>query len=103
MQYFSVKNSILNFFRPSLRNKKFLKSSNSILNVVDVGSTGGLDIRWNIINEFIKADPNNIKTGKKIPFFKLGEKNEWKNFLDNKVRKKIESAFKKEMIELNYL
>ena len=47
-----------------------------------------------------KIDQN---TGKKIPFFKLGEKNEWKNFLDNKVRKKIESAFKKEMIELNYL
>ena len=47
-----------------------------------------------------KLDQN---TGKKIPFFNLGEKNEWKNFLDNKVRKKIENAFKKEMIELNYL
>jgi len=43
------------------------------------------------------------KTGKKIPFFNLGEKNEWKNLLDNKVRKKIENAFKKEMIELDYL
>ena len=43
------------------------------------------------------------KTGKKIPFFNLGKKNEWKNLLDNKVRKKIENAFKKEMIELNYL
>ena len=43
------------------------------------------------------------KTGKKIPFFNLGKKNEWRNLLDNKVRKKIENAFKKEMIELNYL
>ena len=43
------------------------------------------------------------KTGKRIPFFNLGEKNDWKNILDPKIQKKIENAFKKEMLELGYL
>ena len=45
----------------------------------------------------------NEKTGKKIPFFNLGPKNDWKKILDNKIRYKIEKAFKKEMEELGYL
>ena len=43
------------------------------------------------------------KTGKKIPFFNLGPKNDWKKILDHKIQKSIEDAFEKEMIELNYL
>ena len=43
------------------------------------------------------------KTGKKIPFFNLGEKNDWKKLLDKKIQKKIEDAFEKEMIELGYI
>jgi len=43
------------------------------------------------------------KTRKKIPFFNLGPKNDWKKMLDEKIRKKIEEAFKKEMVELGYL
>ena len=43
------------------------------------------------------------KTGKKIPFFNLGPKNDWKKMLDEKIRNKIEAAFKKEMVELGYL
>ena len=44
-----------------------------------------------------------IETGKKIPFFNLGPKNDWKKLLDPKIKEKIEKAFKKEMTELNYL
>ena len=43
------------------------------------------------------------KTGKKIPFFYLGKDNKWENLLDDKVRKKLEKAFKNEMKELGYL
>lgn len=43
------------------------------------------------------------KTGKKIPFFNLGEKNNWRKILDIKIRNKIENSFEKEMRELNYL
>ena len=46
---------------------------------------------------------NHKKTGKKVTFFNLGPKNDWKKMLDEKIRKKIEEAFKKEMVELGYL
>ena len=42
-------------------------------------------------------------SGKKIPFFNLGEENDWKKLLDKGIREKIEKAFNKEMIELGYL
>ena len=45
----------------------------------------------------------NDQTGEKTPFFNLGPKNDWKNNLDEKIKLKIEKAFKKEMQELNYL
>jgi hypothetical protein len=43
------------------------------------------------------------KTGKKIPFFYLGPKNDWRNKLDTKIVEKLEKAFKLEMEELAYL
>lgn len=43
------------------------------------------------------------KTGKKIPFFNLGKKNNWRDILDIKIRTKLEKAFSKEMKELGYL
>ena len=43
------------------------------------------------------------KTGKKIPFFNLGAKNDWKKFLDPEIKLKIEKNFRKEMKELGYL
>ena len=45
----------------------------------------------------------NNKNGEKIPFFYLGQKNNWKKLLDLKIIKKIEKAFEKEMKELEYL
>ena len=44
-----------------------------------------------------------FETGKKIPFFNLGPQNDWKKMLDKNIRKKIEEAFRKEMLELGYL
>ena len=43
------------------------------------------------------------KTNKKLKFFNLGKKNDWKRLLDNKIIKKVEQNFEKEMKELNYL
>ena len=43
------------------------------------------------------------KTGKKIPFFNLGEKNDWNKILNKEIKKKIEIAFQKEMKELGYI
>ena len=43
------------------------------------------------------------KTGKKIPLFYLGPKNDWRNKLDTQIIEKLEKAFKSEMEELSYL
>jgi len=40
---------------------------------------------------------------KKLNFFYLGKKNNWKTLLDKKSIRKIESHFKNEMSELGYL
>ena len=43
------------------------------------------------------------KTGKRKTFFNLGPSNDWRKLLDEKIKIKLEKAFAKEMIELEYL
>ena len=40
---------------------------------------------------------------KKVKFFNLGPKNNWKKYLNNDIIEKINSKFKNEMKELGYL
>ncbi len=42
-------------------------------------------------------------TGKKINFFNLGPKNNWKNQLKIEIQNKLEDKFRKEMLELGYI
>jgi len=56
--------------------------------------------KWKYIAIESKINP---ETNKMIRFFSLGPENNWKNSLDTKIVKKIEIAFKKEMVELGYL
>ena len=41
-------------------------------------------------------------SGKKIKFFNLGKKNDWKKLLDSKIEEQIRFKFNKEMKELGY-
>ena len=43
------------------------------------------------------------KNPKKIPFFYLGPKNDWRNIFDEEYKKKLTSIFKANLQELNYL
>ena len=43
------------------------------------------------------------ETGTNKPFFNLGPDNKWQNLLDDKIRSKIENAFRDEMSELGYI
>ena len=54
-------------------------------------------------NEGFQESATSYKTMKKIKFFNLGKKNNWKALLDKKLIVKIESHFKNEMSELGYL
>ena len=40
---------------------------------------------------------------KKIPFFHLGPKNDWKSIFDEDYQKKLTSVFENNLKELNYL
>ncbi len=52
---------------------------------------------------FFKENMKNKKTGEKIKFFYMGEKNKWESLLDKKIKNEIEQKFSKEMKELNYI
>lgn len=43
------------------------------------------------------------ETNQSIPFFNLGPANDWNKILPVQIKLKIETIFKKEMIELGYL
>ena len=45
----------------------------------------------------------NENTGKKVNFFNLGPKNNWRGLLKDEFREKIETKCKDEMEELGYL
>ena len=54
-------------------------------------------------NETFYEGVLDAKTGKRKIFFNLGPSNDWRRLLDGKIQIKLEKAFEKEMIELEYL
>ena len=50
---------------------------------------------------FIESVDHKV-SGKKLKFFNLGKKNDWKNLLDPKIEEQIRFKFNKEMKELGY-
>ena len=54
-------------------------------------------------NETFYESVLDAKTGKRKTFFNLGPGNDWRRLLDDKIKIKLEKAFEKEMIELEYL
>tara|TARA_Y100000996_G_scaffold412230_1_gene397853 strand:- start:1991 stop:2797 length:807 start_codon:yes stop_codon:yes gene_type:complete len=55
-----------------------------------------------IKNGFIEAVTDRKDKSKKVPFFNLGPKNNWKNLLDDNFKYKIEKVFEKDLEELRY-
>ena len=88
-------------FISKLQDKKLVINEVKFKNVI---ASTHFDKMKNLENQkgFFEAKTN-LKTGKKITFFNLGPKNNWKVLLKEEIIKKIEVAFKKEMIELGYL
>ena len=82
-----------------LTKKKLDLDKNKLKNVLNTTSFDSMQ-KLEKQNGFNEASNFN---GKKIPFFKYGAKNNWKNFLTSENRKTIEDLFKKEMEELGYL
>ena len=90
--------STLDFLSKFIKFKFDKKKINNALN-----STSFKNLSRMEKNEGFQESATSYKTMKKIKFFNLGKKNDWKTLLDKKLIKKIESCFKNEMSELGYL
>ena len=84
-----------------LNKKNFELDKIKLKNVIDSTSFERMKA---LENEFGFNESKTEKmTGKKIPFFNLGKKNDWKKMISLEIKDKIENAFKEEMKELGYL
>ncbi len=88
-------------FVHQLNKTKFILEKEKFDNVIKTTTFENMKLLEN--KEGFSEAMTNKQTGQKIPFFNLGPKNDWKKLLNTQVRLKIETAFKKEMKELNYL
>jgi len=95
-----VLKEIIEFIQNIIQEKKdfnFLKAQNS------VKSTNFENMKnMEKNNGFLESVLSKNDT-KKIPFFHLGPKNDWKSIFDKDYQKKLNSIFEKNLKELNYL
>ena len=84
-----------------INKKKFNINNSKLNNVIKTTKFESMQLLEKKIG-FSEAKINN-QTGEKIPFFNLGPKNDWRNNIDDEIKIEIETAFRKEMEELNYL
>ena len=97
---FKVFKSIIEFIKLLSGDKRGFNREKAI-NVINSSSFENLK---NIerTKGFIESVNSSIDK-RKIPFFYLGPKNDWKKILNKEIAIKIEKLFEKEMRELNYL
>jgi len=90
--------SILDFLSKFLKFKFDKKKINNAILTTSFNNLSQIEK-----NEGFQESITSSKTMKKIKFFNLGKKNNWKTLLNKKLIVKIESHFKNEMSELGYL
>ena len=90
--------STLDFLSKFLKFKFNKKKINNALNSTNFKNLNRMEKKEGFQESAISS-----KTMKRIKFFNLGKKNNWKTLLDKKLIRKIESHFKNEMSELGYL
>jgi len=92
--FISILNFLKNFMDIDINKKK-------ITNVINSCSFEALSDKEEK-DGFSEAATHKI-SGKKLKFFNLGKKNDWKNLLDPTLEKKIRNEFFKEMKDLGYI
>ena len=91
---------IIEFIQNTIQEKKnfnFLKAQNAV-NSTNFENMKNMEKK----NGFLESVLSKNDT-KKIPFFHLGPKNDWKSIFDKDYQKKLNSIFEKNLKELNYL
>jgi len=84
-----------------LNKKNFEVNKAKLKNVIDTTSFERMKLLEKVVG--FHESKTDERTGEKIPFFNLGEKNDWKKMISPKIKDKIENVFKDEMKELGYL
>ena len=99
-QTYSVFKEIIEFINEIANNKEKV-NINKIKNVLK--TTSFEKLKQNEIDHgFKEAVPYKEKKDKKIPFFNLGPKNDWKKIINEDFKLKLENAFGKDLKELSY-
>ena len=88
---------IILFLKRYIPIKKNEEKNKKILETTGFENLKSLEIKGNFNENAFQAP------GKKITFFHLGPKNNWKKLLDNKITKELELSLENEMKELGYL
>ena len=84
-----------------ITNNKEKVNTDKIKNVLK--TTSFEKLKQNEIDHgFNEAVPYKEKKDKKIPFFNLGPKNDWKKILNDDFKLKLENVFEKDLKELSY-
>ncbi len=98
-QTFSVFKEIIEFINITTNNNQKI-NRDKLKNSVNSTSFDKLrdNEKKNGFSEAITSKKNN----KKIPFFYLGPKNDWKKILDKSFKTKLNDTFKKNLVELSY-
>tara|TARA_B110000003_G_scaffold57776_1_gene57859 strand:+ start:1954 stop:2808 length:855 start_codon:yes stop_codon:yes gene_type:complete len=98
-QTFAVFKDVINFINITTRNNEKIKIDKLKNSVKSTFFDKLQDMeKKNGFSEAITSKKNN----KKIPFFNMGPKNDWKKILDKNSINKLNDHFKKNLIELSY-
>ena len=100
-QTYAVFLDIIEFINKTTNNPEKINKSNL---KKTLSSTSFEILKKNEIEKgFSEAVISNEDKNKKIPFFHLGPKNDWKKILNEDLKVKLEKKFEKELKELSYI
>ncbi|MDC0179226.1 sulfotransferase domain-containing protein [Candidatus Pelagibacter sp.] len=98
-QTYKVLNEVITFINKITYNKEKI-NKNKIKNAVNSSLFSKLKEKEK--NEGFSEAPKSKDGDKKIPFFNLGPKNDWKIILNDDLKDKLNNFFKKKLVELSY-
>ena len=98
-QTFKVVSEVITFINQTTNNNEKI-NKNKIKNAVNSSSFSKLQDKEK--NEGFSEAPKSKGGDKKIPFFNLGPKNNWKIILNDDLKDKLNNIFKKKLEELSY-
>ena len=98
-QTFKVVSEVITFINQTTDNNEKI-NKNKIKNVINSSSFSKLQDKEK--NEGFSEAPKSKGGDKKIPFFNLGPKNNWKTILNDDLKDKLNNIFKKKLEELSY-